>query len=305
MDVIDILHNLGYSVGDKSNGFYRTKALYRGGNNPTSLSINAETGWFHDFVTTESGPLHRLVSLTLNLDEDSAKKYIGNNYQYEFKQKKIEIEEPLILNSEEIKALLPSYLFYKNRGISEETLKLFGGGVATHGKMNDRFVFPIFNSKNQLIGLAGRDLTGYKSAKWKLLGRSRNFLYPFNLTKPYILECGHCILCESIGDCLALWEAGIRNTLVIFGLKLHNEMLKLLISLNLSSIIISLNNDSENKAGNKGLEAAEKIKSSLSKFFSVNKIMIIQPVKKDFGAMHKEEILDWKNNILAPALHQS
>ncbi len=73
-------------------------------------------------------------------------------------------------------------------------------------------------------------------------------------------------------------------------------MIKTILGLNPKKIYLSLNNDEVKKDGSiPGIDAALKIKSSLSKFFDVNSIEIKLPTKKDFGDMTKEEILIWNS----------
>ena len=65
------------------------------------------------------------------------------------------------------------------------------------------------------------------------------------------------IFVESIGDLLNLNENGYHNVLVTFGLDISTKLICATLSLNLKSIIISLNNDS-NSERNRGLEASVK-----------------------------------------------
>jgi DNA primase len=191
---------------------------------------------------------------------------------------------------------LPSFNFYNKRGISNETLKDFKGGVKTYGKLNNRFVFPIFEGK-KIIGLAGRDLySNSQRPKWKILGRKSNFVYPSDLSSPEIQNTKTVILVESIGDALALYENGIKNLIVIFGLTVSKNVILFLMKSNLEKIIISTNNDADSDY-NRGMEAALNIKSKLSKFFNPDTLKVKLPTRKDFGDMTKAEILEWKKQI--------
>ena len=51
----------------------------------------------------------------------------------------------------------------------------------TDGKMKDRYVFPIFDKMDRLIGAAGRDVTNFSSIKWKLIGEKSLWVYPFKI----------------------------------------------------------------------------------------------------------------------------
>ena len=103
------------------------------------------------------------------------------------------------------------------------------------------------------------------------------------------------IIIESIGDCLSLHQAGIKNTIVTFGLEVSVSILNFLLKLDPEKIYISFNNDNEkNNAGN---NASEKAFNKLLRYFDKKQLQIKLPTKKDFGEMNEEEILKWKNNL--------
>lgn len=288
MDVKSILISIGYDNISESNGYYRTRALYRDGKNPSTLSIHKETGWATDFAANTHFPLEELICLSTNCSPEDAKKITGEQVEV-FHQKEPRVDMPLIFNKEEIKMLLPSYFYYKKRGVSEATLKHYQSGLATYGKMSDRYTFPIINRKNQLVGLSGRDVTGKKQAPWKHLGRKANWDYPFWFNKEYIKD--EVILIEGISDMLALHEAGIKNALVLFGLSLGKELLTLLLGINPSKIYICTNNDDMKLSGVRpGQDAAVNLQIKLREWFDVSKIEIRLPPKKDFGEMDQKDI---------------
>lgn len=297
MTVKDVLENIGYKV-TPSNNFWRMKALYRKSDS-LSVSVNKETGWFEDFVTGQNGPLSYLVSLTLGISRVDGEKYLKDLYfgrQQSFSQEKEnELKNDDKIDDAFLKDLLPSYGFYKNRGISERTLKIFNSGVKTYGKLNNRFVFPIFGNKGEVIGVSGRDLFENSSRpKWKIIGKKTNFVYPHHVVGKDIEESSEVILVESIGDGLALYESDIKNFLVLFGTKISKSVILYLIRQNVQKIIIATNNDSVSSV-NAGLEGAQSIKKQLLKFFSEDKIEIRLPKKNDFGAMNAAEIIEWYN----------
>ena len=94
---------------------------------------------------------------------------------------------------------------------------------------------------------------------------------------------------------LSLWEAGVKNVIVTFGLDLSSNVINFLLKIDVDKINISFNNDSENNSA--GNLAAQSAYSKLINFFDSNQISIKLPSKKDFGEMTKEEILQWKNKI--------
>lgn len=295
MTVKDVLEKLGYKL-QSSNNFWRMSALYRKSNS-NSLSVNKETGWFEDFVTGENGPLSNLVALTLGISREQGLKYLADsnaNFKNSVTEEEISIKNEEVFNSDLLKDLLPSFAFYKNKGISEKTLREFNGGVKTCGKLNNRFVFPIFDENKKIVGVSGRDLLNNSETrpKWKILGKKNNFIFPAHLSGNEIELKSEVVLVESIGDALALYDAGIKNILVLFGTKVSKAIVLYLIRQNVNKIIIATNNDVDSST-NWGEEAAKNIYKQLLNFFDSSKIEIRLPAKNDFGTMSKEEILEW------------
>ncbi len=94
---------------------------------------------------------------------------------------------------------------------------------------------------------------------------------------------------------LSLWDSGIKNVVVTFGLDVSVSIINFLLRYDIDKIHISFNNDQEgNSAGNM---AAEKAKKKLLKYFDFGQVLISLPIKNDFGDMTKEEILEWKNKL--------
>ena len=94
---------------------------------------------------------------------------------------------------------------------------------------------------------------------------------------------------------LSLWDAGVKNTVVTFGLDLNSNLMSLLIRLDPNKIVISLNNDdNKNSAGNL---ASSKAHKRLSNHFDLNQIQTHLPSKNDFGEMNPSEIREWQAKI--------
>lgn len=202
-------------------------------------------------------------------------------------------------------ALVHDYTYWNKRGISDETIAPFRGGVAvTEGKMTGRFVFPIFKDQNTLVGFTGRRIDGRPDMKWKHLGKTS--LWKWGGFEE-IKKSQRAILVESIGDALKLMEYGVKDVICIFGVNLSQTVLALLITLNPKSIIISTNRDLEKirpRTGEKyfvGQEAAERIKITLDTFFNQGIVDIIHPPahRKDWGDSTKEEIQNTFSHELA------
>lgn len=298
-NVKEILTSIGYRLRDVGREF-RTKPLYRDSDSDNVLSIKKDTGYWYDFKTNQHGSFDKLIKITLNLDDAKAEEYLKNrNWQYESSGiEKEKLEELKVFPSELLDKLEKDHSYWLTRNINEETVSVFEGGVAKEGRMKDRYVLPIFNSKKQIVGFTGRDLTGTKKAKWKHLGDKSKWVYPLYFNKKEVLNAKSVILVESVGDMLSLWQSGVKNSAVTFGLDINNSLLNLFIRMDLDTIYISFNND-ENQAGN---QAAKKLYFKLLKFFDKNQIKVALPTKNDFGEMNKEEIQEWlkAKNICLP-----
>jgi len=297
VNIADILKNIGYNLKDYGKE-YRAKPLYRDSDNDTVLKIYKDSGNWVDFKENISGDFTSLIKLSLKLESETAAKEWLKDKKFTFfhtmEKAKPKVKSIKTFDKELLLKLKKDHSYWINRGVSEETLNIFSGGVAESGKMKNRYVFPIFNSKKEIVGFSGRDLSNLNNIKWKHLGDKSNWCYPLFLNIDHIKTLNEVILIESIGDALALWDAEIKNVIVTFGLEISISILNLLLKLDPSKIYISFNNDIEkNKAGNL---AAEKAYNKLSRYFDQRQLYIKLPEKKDFGEMSKEEIAKWKKN---------
>ena len=298
LNVFQVLTDLGYKLKDHGKE-YRARPLYRDSDNDTVLKIEKNSGNWFDFKQNTSGDLNSLVKLTLKLDGvDEAKQWLKNkNF---ISQLPTNPEKPLIKSTKNfdisiLDRLEGSHDYWINRNITQETISQFKGGIAKAGKMKNRYVFPIFNLKNNIIGFSGRDVTNISKIKLKHLGEKSDFLYPLFLNHSILQEQREVILVESVGDMLNLWQNDIKNVLVTFGTSLSLPILNQMLKLDIKKIYISLNNDSnKNMAGNIG---ADKIHSRLKRYFDQRQLKIALPIKKDFGEMTNEEILQWKKAL--------
>ncbi len=296
-EVKDVLLGLGYKLQSDGQG-WRAKPIYRDGNNPTSLKIYPDGGWC-DFAEGISGNLQKLVLITLGLKnyEDAAKwlndKQFIFNKAIEEKPKVIMAKtfDPSILNK-----LIKNHEYWNKRGISDKTLNTFKIGVAVEGKMAGRTVIPIFdNEYDKIIGFCGRDITGKKENKYKLVNPKKDWFWPYHINKEDILKEKSVILVESPACVLSLYENGIKNAICLWGINISDHVICCLCGLNLKSIIISTNNEPDNDGV--GNRAAIEIKKKLLNFFDESTVKIILPTSKDFSDMSPQDIQDWHKNL--------
>lgn len=299
MNVKDILLDLGYSNIVEGPRDYRMRPIYRESDNNTVLSVKKDTGRFIDFSKGISGSIEDLIKLSLNLKNvEDVKKWVS---QRNISIDKKEIERPTIntqktFDREMLLKLKKDHSYWINRGIPEDVVSQFEGGVASSGKMAGRYVFPIFNKYDQIVGFSGRDILGRSEVpKWKHIGNKSFWCFPAKLTLKAIKSKKEVFIVESIGDALALYNAGIDNFIVSFGLEISTAIINFLLKVDVSKIRICFNDDSENNSA--GNEASEKAYNKLTKFFDRNQVVINLPSKNDFGEMTTEEITEWKRKI--------
>lgn len=302
-----ILEELGYQLSDKGS-YWQSSALYRNGDNKTALQIYKDTGAWKDYVAnTPFMPFKQLLVLTLNTnDPKDLEKYLSKDETFfltenaRVKNDKLYMEE--IYPEDSLKKLLPHYIFYNKRGISDETLKALRGGYATKNQMYQRFVFPIYNEYGQIHGFSGRDMSGKEGRpKWKHIGKKNNWVYPAYVKQDKgifldQIEQDYIIIVESIGDCLNLIENGYKNVLVSFGLDISSKLLCAIVRFSFKKIILSFNNDSSSEE-NRGMNAAIKNYLKLLNYFDPQDIKICLPTKNDFGEMETEDFNKWKKKL--------
>ena len=282
------LEKLGYVLKDHGN-HWRTSAVYRNGKTSTSVIIYKNTGVWRDFgIDSTPMPFKVLVEKTLNTkDPNILKQYISDTSNhteltYE-KEERIEMEK--IYPKSYLEKLLPIRNFYQKKNISSETQEKFLCGYAGNGKMYRRIVFPIFNLNNQIHGFSGRTvIDGDNIPKWKHLGRKTDWVYPHHISGHDIEKSREVILVESIGDCMAFYEAGFKNVLVAFGLDISSKLMSYLNTFNLDKVIVAMNNDKDKEINSGGM-ATIKTVAKLSQIYDLNIISINPPLLNDFGDM--------------------
>ena len=98
--------------------------------------------------------------------------------------------------------------------------------------------------------------------------RKTNWVYPHHISSDVVEKSGEVILVESIGDCLALHEAGFKNVLVTFGLDASSKLISYLNSFELNRIIIATNNDKDKEVNSGGI-ASVKVAAKLAQVFDL------------------------------------
>jgi len=197
--------------------------------------------------------------------------------------------------------------YFIGRGFSKEILDRYDVGFCNNPnkEMFGRAVVPIYDHEYKyLVGCTARstwekcsecgthhnpaDPCPSTSEKWKFSKwkhnyefKSQNHLYNFWFAKQNILESTKVILVESPGNVWRLEEAGIHNSVAMFGSSLSDRQKIILDGSGAMNIIVLTDND---EAGHK---AAETIKDKCKNTYKVNRIVIS---KLDVAEMSIDEI---------------
>jgi hypothetical protein len=280
----NILHKLGYNSLKDLGLEYQTRPLYRDSDNNTALVIRKSDGVFYDFVERFGGSLEYLIQLTLKTTPEESKKLLEDNNIVINSVSETEtfIKQQKIFDKEMLNRLIKDHSYWIGRGISKEIIEQFGGGITYNGRMAGRYVVPIFNSKEQLVGFTGRSLNDdEKYVKWKLYGQKSAWIFPAHLNKRDIIKSKKVILVESFGDAASLMEIGVKNVLVLWGVVLSPKIIQFLLKLDIQEIIVSLNDDSDkNFIGN---AAAQEVRRELEKYFDSEQIRVVVPKYNDYN----------------------
>jgi len=307
------LIEMGYSPNE-SNGYYRMRAIYRGGNNNSALSVNTNTGCFYDFVECKGGSFLDLIKITLGdiSKEDLNRFLIESNDNTFNKDIKDRIKMEKTYDIEILEKLLPSYDFFIKKNIDELILKKYRCGFCCSGELNRRIVFPIFNKDGVIHGFTGRHISWNNEStfpKWKHKGKTSDWLYPIYVQDkdgnfPFLKEVKdkkELIIVESVGDSLTLSQNGYANNMVCFGLNISPKQLAFIAGMDLKKVIIATNND-KNKEENRGAISAIKIYIKLiSEYIDSDKLFISLPTLNDFSDMQSElqNFDEWyKNKVI-------
>lgn len=171
--------------------------------------------------------------------------------------------------------------YYLKRGFSIEVLDKYDVGTCKRPKKSlyQRAVVPVYNDSGEIIlGFTGRSLFAECSKcnhhhdpdkechffpKWKHTSgfQKENCLYNYWYAKEHIMKSGVVVIVESPGNVWRLEEAGIHNSVAIFGSYMSANQKKILDASGAFSIVCLLDND---EAGMKG---AKKIYDQCSQMY--------------------------------------
>lgn len=213
-------------------------------------------------------------------------------------------------NKQALNKIIPSIqlddVFYCQRGISKEIISKYYIGICRdpNKKFYKRVYIPVLDEAGAyIVGYTARSLyekcykcEGFHDpnyfycpknsrmfSKWRHSKGFRKTYYLFNywFAKDLIRSTETAIICEGPGDVLAFEQAGIHNSVGIFGKTLSEQQKSLLQRLKTKRLILCLDADEY------GQQAQAKIKQDLSYFFDIHTVL---PDNNDFGEMQSDKI---------------
>lgn len=209
-------------------------------------------------------------------------------------------------NSVRQSLIIPAKYFI-HRGFDQKILDSYDVGLCDkiEKEMYNRAVVPVYDHDYKfVVGCSGRSIfeqckecksyhdpknscpvieDRWKYPKWKHNKdfKSQNHLYNFWKAKSYILQSTKVIVVESPGNVWKLEEAGIHNSVAIFGSSMSDRQKILLDGSGAMTILTIMDND---EAGKK---AALAIKDKCKNTYNIHNISISKP---DIGDMSQEDI---------------
>lgn len=205
--------------------------------------------------------------------------------------------------------------YFIDRGFSPEILNKYDVGICNKPdkEMYNRAVVPIYDIDHKyMVGCSGRSIFNkcescggfhdisnkcpdqseiWKYCKWRHSKdfKSQNHLYNLWFAKQHILESTIVVLVESPGNVWRLEEAGIHNSVALFGAHLTDRQKILLDGSGAMTIITIMDNDDAGK------KAAQTISDKCKNTYNVININI---EKNDIAEMSVEEINNTIKNYL-------
>jgi 5S rRNA maturation endonuclease (ribonuclease M5) len=188
--------------------------------------------------------------------------------------------------------IIPAEYYIKERGFSPEVLDSFDVGFCPHedSQMYNRVVFPVYDETGEwMVGCCGRRIDSGPDKWINSKGFSKSsHLYGYNKAIKRAKEVGALILVEGQGDVIRMHEAGISNTVGIFGSSLSDTQEFIIQKTGVLNIILAMDNDTVGQA------AYIEIHNRLKDLFNVHKLELTE---KDIGDMSILEVNNLKRQI--------
>jgi DNA primase len=153
---------------------------------------------------------------------------------------------PVVINPPldfQLRNLDPSHPYLRDRGIMPETISYFGLGYCNRGLMAGRFVIPLHNLDNNLVGYAGRlvddSSVGEYHPKYKFPGSRERNGQQLEFRASYLVynanrlpdRIENLIVVEGFPSVWWLTQFGYRNVVALMGCSCSDEQARIIIGL--------------------------------------------------------------------------
>ena len=178
--------------------------------------------------------------------------------------------------------------YFMNRGYSAEILIRYDVGECLNAnrEMYNRAVVPVYDIDHKMVvGCSGRSING-GLPKWKHNDgfRAEEHLYNFWYAKDSIQNTKTVVLVESPGNVWRLEEAGIHNSVAIFGSSLKDKQKMLLDISGAMNIVTIMDNDDAGRA------AESNISKKCNRTYNIKHIHLQE--YSDLGDMAVEKAIE-------------
>lgn len=177
-----------------------------------------------------------------------------------------------------LKSVDPAHAYLTERGITEETARMFGVGFFSgKGSMAGRVVFPIKNRKGELVGYAGRAIDGTEP-RYKFPAGFRKGLELWNVSEVTGMSG---VLVEGFFDCMKVWQAGYV-AIALMGSMMTEEQ-EDAIAEQFAEVVVMLDGD---EAGRKGTEEiTDRLQRRVFRVMAINLPEGVQPDQLSEGEL--------------------
>ena len=259
---------------------------------------------FHDTIKFITGFLGSDLD-KFSVDLSKVEKSRSGDHTNRFYAKKQNIKNKIPRAT--VRKFIVEPTYYIDRNYSKKILDKYDVSFCNNPKkpMYKRCVTPIYDDDHKfMVGCTGRsifekcgDCGGFhdpnrpcplpdevrRYSKWKHSYQfaAEEWLYNYWYAKRYILETKCAVLVESPGNVWRLEEAGIHNSLGLFGIALNDGQLDSLNRCGAMNILLALDNDDAGSLG------AEPIIEELSNLYNVE---VLDISGADIGDMTPEQV---------------
>lgn len=289
-DIVSVMQ--GYVELKRSGNSYMCRCPFHNERTP-SCSVSPDKGLFHCFGCGAGGDVITFTMRIENLDYIEAVKFLAQRAgmplpedkddgtadkrrrMYEMNREAGKYYHQLLFSEEGAAGLD----YFRRRGLSDHTIKLFGLGYAKddfHGlhfhlkklgysdfemadaslvinnnnkfydKFRNRVMFPIFDTRGNVVGFGGRAMDDESKPKYlnsseTLIFNKRNQLFALNRAKSSKAE--YMIICEGYMDVISMHQAGFDSAVASLGTALTEQQCGLLARLGKKEVVLSYDSD--------------------------------------------------------------